>query len=107
MEEHLFCMKHLCHSVQVCLYFYNKLFRGNRVTKVDTGSYNAFASPNLDPLAICEVDITSKPQLPPLLSLSPDVPCFFFVVYLTNKQILLLFLSQLGYGVEGEHYSEV
>lgn len=73
MEEHLFCMKHVCHSVQVCLYFYNKLFRGNRVTKVDTGSYNAFASPNLDPLAICEVDITSKPQLPPLLSLSSDI----------------------------------
>lgn len=44
----------------MCLYFHNKLYRGNRVTKVDTGSFNAFASPNLAPLANAEVDITSK-----------------------------------------------
>lgn len=43
---------------EVGLYFYNKLYRGNRVTKVDTGSFNAFASPNLAPLATAEVDIT-------------------------------------------------
>lgn len=43
---------------EVGLYFYNKLYRGNRVTKVDTGSFNAFASPNLPPLATAEVDIT-------------------------------------------------
>ncbi|XP_028422187.1 60 kDa lysophospholipase isoform X2 [Perca flavescens] len=43
---------------EVCLYFYNKLYRGNRSTKVDTGSFNAFASPNLTPLATAEVDIT-------------------------------------------------
>ncbi|KAM7393542.1 hypothetical protein PAMP_020405 [Pampus punctatissimus] len=43
---------------EVCLYFCNKLFRGNRVTKVDAGSYNAFSSPNLAPLATAEVDIT-------------------------------------------------
>uniref|UniRef100_A0A3Q1AN01 L-asparaginase N-terminal domain-containing protein n=1 Tax=Amphiprion ocellaris TaxID=80972 RepID=A0A3Q1AN01_AMPOC len=47
---------------EVCLYFYNKLYRGNRVTKVDTGSFNAFSSPNLAPLATAEVDITSKSQ---------------------------------------------
>ncbi|XP_023273044.1 60 kDa lysophospholipase isoform X3 [Seriola lalandi dorsalis] len=43
---------------EVCLYFYNKLYRGNRVTKVDAGSFNAFCSPNLAPLATAEVDIT-------------------------------------------------
>ncbi|XP_059209548.1 60 kDa lysophospholipase isoform X2 [Centropristis striata] len=43
---------------EVCLYFYNKLYRGNRSTKVDTGSFNAFSSPNLAPLVTCEVDIT-------------------------------------------------
>ncbi|KAA8582228.1 hypothetical protein FQN60_008968 [Etheostoma spectabile] len=43
---------------EVCLYFYNKLYRGNRSTKVDNGSFNAFASPNLTPLATAEVDIT-------------------------------------------------
>ncbi|XP_027856564.1 60 kDa lysophospholipase isoform X2 [Xiphophorus couchianus] len=41
---------------EVCLYFYNKLYRGNRVTKVDAGSFNAFTSPNLPPLATAEVD---------------------------------------------------
>ncbi|XP_056282912.1 60 kDa lysophospholipase isoform X3 [Pseudoliparis swirei] len=43
---------------EVCLYFYNKLYRGNRVTKVDARSFNAFSSPNLAPLAVAEVDIT-------------------------------------------------
>ncbi|KAM4625367.1 60 kDa lysophospholipase [Polymixia lowei] len=43
---------------EVCLYFHNKLYRGNRVTKVDSGSFNAFSSPNLAPLANAEVDIT-------------------------------------------------
>lgn len=43
---------------EVCLYFYNKLYRGNRVTKVDAGSFNAFSSPNLPPLATAEVDTT-------------------------------------------------
>ncbi|XP_077179919.1 60 kDa lysophospholipase isoform X2 [Paroedura picta] len=42
---------------EVCLYFYHKLYRGNRVTKVDTESFNAFSSPNLPPLATAEVDI--------------------------------------------------
>ncbi|XP_035274810.1 60 kDa lysophospholipase isoform X2 [Anguilla rostrata] len=42
---------------EVCLYFHHKLYRGNRVTKVDSGSFNAFASPNLPPLANAEVDI--------------------------------------------------
>ncbi|XP_055719202.1 60 kDa lysophospholipase-like isoform X4 [Salvelinus fontinalis] len=42
---------------EVCLYFHHKLYRGNRVTKVDSGSFNAFNSPNLAPLANAEVDI--------------------------------------------------
>ncbi|XP_048047722.1 60 kDa lysophospholipase isoform X3 [Megalobrama amblycephala] len=42
---------------EVCLYFHHKLYRGNRVTKVDAGSFNAFNSPNLPPLANAEVDI--------------------------------------------------
>ncbi|KAG1951825.1 60 kDa lysophospholipase-like isoform X2 [Pimephales promelas] len=43
---------------EVCLYFHHKLYRGNRVTKVDSGSFKAFASPNLPPLANFEVDIS-------------------------------------------------
>ncbi|XP_039597361.1 60 kDa lysophospholipase [Polypterus senegalus] len=42
---------------EVCLYFHHKLYRGNRATKVDAGSFNAFSSPNLAPLANAEVDI--------------------------------------------------
>ncbi|CAM4723348.1 unnamed protein product [Leuciscus chuanchicus] len=42
---------------EVCLYFHHKLYRGNRVTKVDSESFKAFASPNLPPLANAEVDI--------------------------------------------------
>ncbi|KAL8168898.1 UNVERIFIED_CONTAM: hypothetical protein K2H54_023573, partial [Gekko kuhli] len=45
---------------EVCLYFHNRLYRGNRVTKVDAESFNAFSSPNLPPLAIAEVDITGE-----------------------------------------------
>uniref|UniRef100_A0A8D2J6X4 asparaginase n=1 Tax=Varanus komodoensis TaxID=61221 RepID=A0A8D2J6X4_VARKO len=45
---------------EVCLYFYNKLYRGNRVIKVDADSFNAFSSPNLPPLANAEVDITNN-----------------------------------------------
>uniref|UniRef100_A0A670ZBT5 asparaginase n=1 Tax=Pseudonaja textilis TaxID=8673 RepID=A0A670ZBT5_PSETE len=39
---------------EVCLYFDNKLYRGNRVTKMDAGSFSAFSSPNLPPLANAE-----------------------------------------------------
>ncbi|XP_063058442.1 60 kDa lysophospholipase-like [Engraulis encrasicolus] len=42
---------------EVCLYFHFKLYRGNRVTKVDAESFNAFTSPNLEPLANAEGDI--------------------------------------------------
>ncbi|XP_066536753.1 60 kDa lysophospholipase isoform X2 [Hoplias malabaricus] len=42
---------------EICLYFHHKLYRGNRVTKVDAGSFNAFDSPNLPALANAEVDI--------------------------------------------------
>ncbi|XP_062413290.1 60 kDa lysophospholipase-like [Pungitius pungitius] len=43
---------------EVCLYFCNKLFRGNRVTKVNAASFDAFSSPNLDPLAVADVKIS-------------------------------------------------
>ena len=43
------------------------------MTKVDAGSFNAFSSPNLPPLANAEVDITSKQH--PLLSLVIYATC--------------------------------
>lgn len=45
---------------QVCLFFQNQLFRGNRVTKVDARRFAAFCSPNLPPLAAVGADVTSK-----------------------------------------------
>ena len=36
---------------EVCLFFHHKLYRGNRCTKVSTSAFEAFASPNCDPLA--------------------------------------------------------
>ena len=36
---------------EVCIYFENKLLRGNRTTKYSAEHFNAFASPNLPPLA--------------------------------------------------------
>ncbi|KAJ5908454.1 hypothetical protein N7495_001136 [Penicillium taxi] len=37
---------------EVCLYFNNKLFRGNRTTKVAASDFAAFDAPNCPPLAI-------------------------------------------------------
>ncbi len=37
---------------EVCLYFNNKLLRGNRSTKVAASDFNAFNSPNCAPLAV-------------------------------------------------------
>ena len=35
---------------EVCLFFHNNLFRGNRSTKVDASQLDAFGSPNMPPL---------------------------------------------------------
>jgi L-asparaginase len=42
---------------EVCIYFENHLFRGNRTTKVSAENFNAFNSPNLLPLAEAGVNI--------------------------------------------------
>jgi lysophospholipase len=46
------------HIPEVTLYFADRLFRGNRVRKVDTRSFAAFESGNHPPLAEVGVDIT-------------------------------------------------
>ncbi len=43
---------------EVCLYFGDRLFRGNRATKVTSKGYRAFDSPNFPPLGRIGVDIT-------------------------------------------------
>ncbi|KAJ3316947.1 hypothetical protein HDU93_004233, partial [Gonapodya sp. JEL0774] len=46
------------HIPEVGLFFDNKLFRGNRTSKVDTVGLGAFASPNFPPLVELGVDIS-------------------------------------------------
>ncbi len=42
---------------EVCVVFHEKLFRGCRVTKVDTDNFDAFTSPNYPPLAVSGTEI--------------------------------------------------
>ncbi|XP_074182912.1 60 kDa lysophospholipase isoform X2 [Rhinolophus sinicus] len=48
---------------EVCLFFQNQLFRGTRVTKVDTRRFAAFCSPNLPPLAVVGTDVIINREL--------------------------------------------
>ncbi|XP_057397916.1 60 kDa lysophospholipase isoform X3 [Balaenoptera acutorostrata] len=48
---------------EVCLFFQNQLFRGNRATKVDTRRFAAFCSPHLPPLATVGADVTINREL--------------------------------------------
>ncbi|XP_046935854.1 60 kDa lysophospholipase [Lynx rufus] len=48
---------------EVCLFFQNQLFRGNRVTKVDSRRFAAFCSPNLPPLAVVGTDVILNREL--------------------------------------------
>ena len=45
---------------EVCIYFGESLFRGNRATKMSVQSYSAFASPNHPPLVEMGVDIVAR-----------------------------------------------
>lgn len=42
---------------EVCIYFENKLLRGNRTIKSSAEHFNAFASPNMQPLAVAGLQI--------------------------------------------------
>ncbi len=42
---------------EVCIYFENRLFRGNRTTKINADNFNAFQSPNYPPLARVGIQI--------------------------------------------------
>jgi L-asparaginase len=45
---------------EVCIYFNNKLFRGNRSKKMDASSFSAFGSPNFQALAKVGTDIVLR-----------------------------------------------
>lgn len=48
---------------EVCIYFHNKLFRGNRAKKVDAVSFGAFTSPNFPALGKVGTDIRIRREL--------------------------------------------
>jgi L-asparaginase len=48
---------------EVCVYFHNKLFRGNRTIKMDATSFSAFASPNFPVLAKVGTDVLIRQYL--------------------------------------------
>ncbi|MDR3490701.1 MAG: asparaginase [Gammaproteobacteria bacterium] len=48
---------------EVCIFFNNKLFRGNRSKKMDASSFSAFASPNFPALGKVGTDILIRKQL--------------------------------------------
>lgn len=51
------------HIPEVCIYFYNRLFRGNRSTKIDASSFAAFASPNFPTLGKIGTEIRIRHDL--------------------------------------------
>ena len=61
-HTHTYTHAHTCTymHMKVTVYFHNTLYRGNRCTKTDSSSYEAFSSPNLPPLATVGVDIQSE-----------------------------------------------
>jgi L-asparaginase len=48
---------------EVCIYFHNKLFRGNRAKKIDAVSFAAFASPNFPALGKVGTDVRIRREL--------------------------------------------
>lgn len=75
---------------EVCVYFQNNLYRGNRVLKTDASEFNAFSSPNYPALAEygIELDLNIENVLPPPVS---------YNVSLDNPTVLQGAVSQLAY----------
>lgn len=51
------------HIPEVCVYFHNKLFRGNRCKKTDASSFDAFSSPNFPMLGKVGTDVAVRHSL--------------------------------------------
>lgn len=75
---------------EVCVYFQNNLYRGNRVLKTNASEFNAFSSPNYPALAEygVELNIANNNVLPPPVS---------YEVSLDNPSVLANAIAQLAY----------
>lgn len=80
---------------EVCLYFGNKLYRGNCVTKISSQDFNAFTSPNLSPLVVSNINLEVNDSLLKVLSddelifntaLSNDVFVYKMHPFINEKQ---------------------
>ncbi len=74
---------------EVCVYFENRLYRGNRVMKTNASEFNAFSCPNYPPLA----EYGSEYSLHKELILAGPVS---YEVSLDNPQVLESVLGQLA-----------
>ncbi|MBD1581352.1 asparaginase [Pseudoalteromonas sp. S16_S37] len=100
---------------EVSLFFNNKLFRGNRATKAHADGFDAFASPNLQPLAQSGINIQLKegklsPYVEQALQVTNIVPQPIGILYLypgisdeiinsvINSNIKALILLSFGVG---------
>ncbi|MFY8297412.1 asparaginase [Pseudoalteromonas sp. SS15] len=72
---------------EVSLFFNNQLFRGNRATKAHADGFNAFASPNLSPLAQSGINIQLIEG-----KLSPYVEQALQVTSIQSQKIAILYL---------------
>ncbi|MFW6137909.1 MAG: asparaginase [Spirochaetota bacterium] len=106
---------------EVCIFFGNRLFRGNRTTKVSTWWFDAFESPNFRPLAEVGFDIDlnlpsySRRKFQPFFNLDPSVGVVKVFPGCINEYLDRMLHSSLkaiiveGYGsgtfqVEGENF---
>ncbi|MBR3939307.1 MAG: type I asparaginase [Bacteroidales bacterium] len=73
---------------EVCIFFENKLYRGNRSTKISAQNFNAFSSFNYPSLAVAGIDIYYKTDL---IATPPSLPMKVYKQFNENIAILHLF----------------
>ena len=73
---------------EVCIFFENKLYRGNRSTKISAQNFNAFSSFNYPSLAVAGIDIYYKNDL---IATAPSQPMKVYKQFNENIAILHLF----------------
>lgn len=74
---------------EVCIFFQNRLMRGNRTTKINAENFNAFRSFNYPPLARVGIHIKYEPNL--IRKPDPSKPLKPHYLFDTNVVILTLF----------------
>ena len=92
---------------EVCIYFEDQLYRGNRTVKINTEQFEAFCSPNFPVLAEAGVKIKYKNSVNKVTGdfkvhtkISNDVAILKLFPGLTNKTIQAVFDSAKGIVIE-------